>query len=52
VMAAAHLEGIPALGRPPCPASRPAAAPAPALVEPELLRPLSEYEQAAGGDGS
>jgi transposase len=52
VMAAAHLEGIPALGRPPFPASRPAAAPAPALVEPELLRPLSEYEQAAGGDGS
>jgi transposase len=52
VMAAAHLEGIPALGRLPFVASGPSAAPAPALGEPELLRPLSEYEQAAGGDWS
>ena len=43
-MVAAHLEGLAALGRPPFPASQPAAAPAPALVEPELLRPLAEYE--------
>ncbi len=51
-MVAAHLEGLAALGRPPFPASQPAAAPAPALVEPELLRPLSEYEEAAGGTWS
>ncbi len=51
-MVAAHLEGLAALGRPPFPASQPAAAPAPALVEPELLRPLSEYEDAAGGTWS
>jgi transposase len=49
VMVAAHLEGVAALGRP-FPASQPAAAPT--LGEPELLRPLSEYEQAAGGDWS
>ncbi len=51
-MVAAHLEGVAALSRPPFPASQPAAAPAPVSSEPELLRPLSEYEQAAGGTWS
>ena len=51
-MVAARLEGVAALGRPPVPASPPSAAPAPARCESELLRPLSEYEQAAGGDWS
>jgi transposase len=51
-MVAAHLEGIAALGRPPFEASEPSAGPAPTLAEAELLRPLSEYEQAAGGDWS
>ena len=48
VMVAAHLAGVAALGRPPFAASEPA----PALAAAELLRPLSEYEQAAGGDWS
>ena len=47
VMAAAHLEGVAALSRSPVPARSPPTAPA--LAEPDLLRPLSEYEQAAGG---
>ncbi|MBV8316603.1 MAG: IS21 family transposase [Planctomycetaceae bacterium] len=47
-MVAAHLEGIAALGRPRFAATEPA----PALAEAELLRPLSEYENAAGGDWS
>ncbi len=44
VMTAAHLAGI---GRPQFVVSEPHA-----IAEPELLRPLSEYEQAAGGDWS
>ena len=47
VLAAAHLAGVAALARPPVPASAPPTAPT--LAEPELLRPLSEYELAAGG---
>jgi transposase len=50
VMAAAHLEGVAALARSPVPARSPPTAPA--LAEPELLRPLSEYELAAGGPWS
>ena len=52
VMVAAHLEGVAALRWPPVQASRPPAALAPALGDADLLRPLSEYEQAAGGDWS
>lgn len=47
-MIATHLEGIAALGRPPFVASEPSTEPA--LAEAELLRPLSEYEKAAGGE--
>jgi transposase len=50
-MVAAHLEGVAGLRWPPVPTRRPAA-PAPAPDEPDLLRPLAEYEQAAGGDWS
>lgn len=49
VMTAAHLAGI---GRPQFVMSEPPTGPLPAVAEPELLRPLSEYEQAAGGDWS
>jgi hypothetical protein len=52
VMAAAHLEGVAALGPPPVPACSPPTAPALVPGEAELLRPLSEYEQAAGGPWS
>ncbi len=48
-MTAAHLAGI---GRPQFVVSEPHAGPLSAVAEPELLRPLSEYEQAAGGDWS
>jgi transposase len=41
----AHLEGI---GRSPTPSSQPTGQP-PTVAEPELLRPLSEYEHVAGG---
>ena len=47
VMTAGHLAGI---GRLQFVVSEPQAGPA--VAEPELLRPLSEYEQAAGGDWS
>jgi transposase len=50
VLAAAHLEGVAALARPPVPVHSPPTAPA--LAEPDLLRPLSEYELAAGGPWS
>jgi len=50
VLSAAHLEGVAALSRPPVPASSPPTAPA--LAEPDLLRPLSEYDEAAGGPWS
>ena len=52
VLAAAHLEGVAALSRPSIPVG--AAPTAPALVpgEADLLRPLSEYELAAGGPWS
>jgi transposase len=49
VLTAAHLAGI---GRPQFAVSEPATEPLPAVAEPELLRPLSEYEQAAGGNWS
>jgi transposase len=52
VMVAAHLEGVVALGPTPFRTSRAPEAPAPVAGEPDLLRPLSEYEQAAGGDWS
>ena len=52
VMVAAHLEGVAGLGPPRFMASEPSAKLAPALAVTELLRPLSEYEQAAGGDWS
>jgi transposase len=48
VIAATHLAGI---NRPQFVASKPSARLLPA-AEPELLRPLSEYEQAAGGSWS
>jgi transposase len=51
-MVAAHLEGVAALGPTPLQADQPPVAPALALADPELLRPLSEYELAAGGDWS
>jgi transposase len=51
-MVAAHLEGVAALGPTPLQANQPPVAPALALADPELLRPLSEYELAAGGDWS
>src|SRR6516225_131432 len=48
VIAAGHLAGI--IRRPPLVTSEPPTALEPAAtIEPELLRPLSEYEQAAGG---
>lgn len=49
VMMTAHLAGI---GRPPAAMNPRPAEPMPAADEPELLRPLSEYEQAAGGGWS
>jgi len=49
VLAAAHLAGISRLQ---FAVSEPAAEPSPAMAEPELLRPLSEYEQVAGGGWS
>ena len=48
IIAAGHLAGI--IRRPPLVASEPPTGLKPAAtIEPELLRPLSEYEQAAGG---
>jgi transposase len=49
ILVAAHLAGI---SRPHFVASEPSAGLLPAAGEPELLRPLSEYEQAAGGHWS
>lgn len=49
VMAATHLAGI---SRPQFVVSEPVTELLPAAGEPELLRPLSEYEQAAGGSWS
>jgi hypothetical protein len=50
VLAAAHLAGI---SRPQFVAvNEPSAGLLPAAGEPELLRPLSEYEQVAGGNWS
>ncbi|RBP00024.1 transposase [Roseiarcus fermentans] len=51
-LVAAHLEGVAALSRPSIPAGAPPTAPALVPGEPELLRPLSEYELAAGGPWS
>jgi hypothetical protein len=43
----AHFQGVPGSRQP---ASEPGLAPAPLLrAEPELLRPLTEYERAIGG---
>ena len=48
VIAAGHLAGI--ISRPPLVMVEPPAGSLPAVIaEPELLRPLSEYEQVAGG---
>jgi transposase len=49
VIAASHLAGI---GRPAFGMGEPHCGPLPALAEPELLRPLSEYERVAGGNWS
>lgn len=48
VMVAAHLEGVAALSRPSIPLGAPPTGPALVPGEAELLRPLSEYEKAAG----